>query len=52
MSVSNGNIKTGESVKLTEEDRKDAARIWEDAEAMLRLVDIIFGFEPDKYPPS
>ena len=30
----------------------DADRIEGNPEAMLALVDLIFGFEPDRFPPS
>ena len=44
------NIKTAESVN--EEDFLEAKRLEGDAEFMLRLVDLIFGFEKDRLPPS
>ncbi len=48
------NNKTGESVNdaLTPEDFLEAKRLEGDAEFMLRLVDLIFGFEGGKFPPS
>ena len=47
-----GNMKKAENVQLTEEDRQRAREIWDDAEKMLALVDLIFGFEPSRLPPS
>lgn len=46
------NMKKAESVQLTDEDRERASQIWEDAEKMLQLVDLIFGFDQDRLPPS
>ena len=48
------NNNTGESVNdtLTQEDFLEAKRLEGDVEFMLRLVDLIFGFEPDRLPPS
>lgn len=47
-----GNIKPTESVNITEDDMEEAERIEGNPDLMLRLVDLIFGFEPDKLPPS
>ena len=44
------NIKRQEIVN--EATRADADRIEGDPEKMLALIDLIFGFEPDKFPPS
>lgn len=48
------NNKNEESVNeaLTPEDFLEAKRLEGDVEFMLRLVDLIFGFEPDRLPPS
>ena len=48
------NNKNDESVNeaLTPEDFLEAKRLEGDVEFMLRLVDLIFGFEPDRLPPS
>lgn len=48
------NNKNEESVNeaLTPEDFLEAKRLEGDVEFMLRLVDLIFGFEPDRFPPS
>ena len=48
------NNKKEESVNeaLTPEDFLEAKRLEGDVEFMLRLVDLIFGFEPDRLPPS
>ena len=46
------NNKTGESVNLPAEDVERARALWEDADFMLRLVDLIFMGEPDRLPPS
>lgn len=48
------NNKNEESVNeaLTPEDFQEAKRLEGDVEFMLRLVDLIFGFEPDRLPPS
>ncbi len=48
------NNKNAESVNeaLTPEDFLEAKRLEGDVEFMLRLVDLIFGFEPDRLPPS
>ncbi len=43
------NIIPPESVN---ELRDEVDRIAQDPEAMLHLVDLIFGFEKDKFPPS
>ena len=36
----------------SDEDFLEAKRLEGDVEFMLRLVDLIFGFEPDRLPPS
>lgn len=48
------NNKNEESVNeaLTPEDFLESKRLEGDVEFMLRLVDLIFGFEPDRLPPS
>lgn len=48
------NNKNAESVNdaLKPDDFLEAKRLEEDAEFMLRLVDLIFGFEKDRFPPS
>lgn len=48
------NNKNEESVNdtLKPDDFLEAKRLEGDAEFMLRLVDLIFGFEPDRLPPS
>ena len=46
------NIKTAESVKLTQEDYFQAHKVEENPAAMLRLIDLIFGPGEDKNPPS
>jgi len=48
------NNKNEESVNeaLTPDDFLEAKRLEGDVEFMLRLVDLIFGFEPDRLPPS
>lgn len=48
------NNKNEESVNdtLTPEDFLEAKRLEGDAEFMLRLVDLIFGFDGDRFPPS
>ena len=48
------NNKNEESVNeaLTPEDFLEAKRLEGDVEFMLCLVDLIFGFEPDRLPPS
>lgn len=46
------NNKTGESVNLPPEEVERARALWEDADFMLRLVDLIFMGEPDRLPPS
>ena len=48
------NNKNEESVNeaLTPEDFLEAKRLEGDVEFMLRLVDLSFGFEPDRLPPS
>ena len=46
------NNKTGESVNLLPEEVERARALWEDADFMLRLVDLIFMGEPDRLPPS
>ena len=48
------NNKNEESVNeaLTPEDFLEAKRLEGDVEFMLRLVDLIFGFEPGRLPPS
>lgn len=37
---------------VNEATRADADRIEGNPEKMLALIDLIFGFEPDKFPPS
>ena len=37
---------------VNEATRADADRIEGDPEKMLALIDLIFGFAPDKFPPS
>lgn len=48
------NNKNGESVNdaLKPDDFLEAKRLEGDVDFMLRLVDLIFGFEPDRFPPS
>lgn len=48
------NNKNAESVNdaLKPDDFLEAKRLEGDVEFMLRLVDLIFGFEPDRLPPS
>lgn len=48
------NNKNAESVNdaLKPDDLLEAKRLEGDVEFMLRLVDLIFGFEPDRLPPS
>lgn len=48
------NNKTAKNVNdaLNPEDFLEAKRLEGDAEFMLRLVDLIFGFEKDRFPPS
>lgn len=48
------NNKNAESVNdaLKPDDFLEAKRLEGDAEFMLRLVDLIFGFESDRFPPS
>lgn len=46
------NNKNDESVNLTHEDVEEAERLEDDPELMLRLVDLIFGWEPSRLPPS
>ena len=48
------NNKNEESVNdaLEPDDFLEAKRLEGDVEFMLRLVDLIFGFEPDRLPPS
>lgn len=46
------NNKNDESVNLTPEDVQEAERLEDDPELMLRLVDLIFGWEPSRWPPS
>ena len=48
------NNKNEESVNdaLTPEDFLEAKRLEGDAEFMLRLVDLIFEFDGDRFPPS
>lgn len=43
-----------ESVKqaLRDIDYEKARKLEEDVDMMLRVIDMIYGFEPDKYPPS
>lgn len=46
-----GNIKPGESVKFTQEDTLEARLALQVPEAILRLVDMIFGFNyEDRWP--
>ena len=48
------NNKNAESVNdaLKPDDFLEAKRLEGDVEFMLRLVDLIFGFEQDRFPPS
>lgn len=48
------NNKNAESVNdaLKPDDFLEAKHLEGDVEFMLRLVDLIFGFEPDRLPPS
>lgn len=46
------NIETAESVNLKPDDFLEAKRLEGDVDFMLRLVDLIFGFQDDKFPPS
>lgn len=48
------NNKKEESVNdaLKPDDFLEAKRLEGDVEFMLRFVDLIFGFEPDRLPPS
>ena len=52
MKFSIGNNKNAESVNLTPEDVEEARRLEDDPELMLRLVDLIFGFDFPKWPAS
>ena len=52
MKFSIENNKNAESVNLTPEDVEEARRLEDDPELMLRLVDLIFGFDFPKWPAS
>lgn len=47
-----GNIKTFENVNIPPEEVERAEALMDNPAAMLRLIDIIFGFEESRLPPS
>ena len=50
--LSSGNNKKAKSVNVTPEDVREGQRLEDSPELMLRLVDIIFGFDFPKWPAS
>lgn len=46
------NNETPETVNLSAEDYLEAKRLQDDPEFMLKVVDLIFGFEDGHLPPS